>query len=138
MYNLSMTITVFFQKLWVKDWFVTRWFLPLQKLKPSCFLVQWCHKKLGPSTNLSTNNYKTLQSDCGTELQTLSLVESKVKLKNLHNGRPLFIFITGLDYKKTKFWSTILKSFWDFLILCSAPLLGNWHRIKVIQGSSAD
>ena len=48
-----------------------------------------------------------------------------------HNGRPLFIFITGLDYKKTKFLSVILKSFWDFFILCSAPLLGK-HRIKLI------
>ena len=34
-------------------------------------------------------------------------------LMETHNGRPLFIFITGLDYEKTKFWCVILKSFWD-------------------------
>ena len=36
---------------------------------------------------------------------------------------------------KTKFWSTILKSFWDFmiLILCSLPSRGVEHRIKKSQ-----
>ena len=49
---------------------------------------------------------------------------------------------------KTKFWSTILKSFWDFLIFRESlnhfdPVLlplasAEEHRIKVIQGSSVD
>jgi hypothetical protein len=47
-----------------------------------------------------------------------------------HNGRPLFIFITGLDYKKRKFWSSILKAFWDFLILCSDPCLARSTESK--------
>ena len=49
---------------------------------------------------------------------------------------------------KTKFWSTILKSFWDFLIFRESlnhfdPVLlplasAEEHRIKVIQGSPLD
>ena len=43
----------------------------------------------------------------------------------------IFHFHYWSRLQKTKFWSLILKSSWDFLILCSTFLLGKEHRIRI-------
>ena len=104
------------------------------QIKPTCFCLSTCRKYL---ELLFTFYYITFyiffghaqaamilildtspSSSCETVRGLESMTVWVFKFSSeAHNGRPLFIFITGLVKKKTKFWSAILKSFWDFFNL---------------------